>query len=121
MIRLRCLTGFSILLSCEFYRIFIKPSMFSFGPLKKLENLLFSNFFRGIKRYQWEEKGYASRLHNGKGKHWSILDLQSWAKYLEQSKNIERNWTRLGNFNICFCLLFEQYCQSFISGRETRH
>ena len=36
-------------------------------------------------------------------------------KYLEQSNEIQSNWVGLENFDIYFWVLFESYCQSFIS------
>ena len=37
---------------------------------------------------------------------------------MEQSKEIQLNWTGLENF-IYFCLLFHGYCQILIFARET--
>ena len=48
-----------------------------------------------------------------------ILILPFQTIYLEQSKKIQENWTRLEYFDIVFCVLFDHYCQSFISTRET--
>ena len=39
---------------------------------------------------------------------------QSWKKYQEQNKRIKQNWTESGNFNVCFCVIFDRYCQSLI-------
>ena len=47
------------------------------------------------------------------------LFRQSWAKYLEQNREIQENWTGQEKFDICFCVLFECYCQSLICWRET--
>ena len=47
------------------------------------------------------------------------LWIQSWTEHLERGKKTEGNWTGLENFNICFCVSFSCYCQSFICGKET--
>ena len=47
-----------------------------------------------------------------------IINLQSWTKYLEQSKEIKQNWIGLRNFLICFFISFYSYYQKFIFGRE---
>ena len=61
---------------------------------------------------------------------WKELDLvmtknlfarTSPTKYLEQFKEIQENWTGLENFDIYFCVLFDCYCQSLISGSEAGH
>ena len=44
--------------------------------------------------------------------------LQSWTKYLEQSQEIQQNWTGLQRFNIYFSVSFDCYCQSLISQRR---
>ena len=49
------------------------------------------------------------------------VGLQSWAKYLEQNREIQSNWTGQEKFDIYFCLFFDCYCQSLISGGETGH
>ena len=38
-------------------------------------------------------------------------------KCLELSKEIKQKWTGLGNFEICFCEIFDYYYQNFISRR----
>ena len=43
---------------------------------------------------------------------------QYWAKYFQQSRQIRQNRTGSQNFHICFCVIFDCYCQGFISGRE---
>ena len=50
---------------------------------------------------------------------WNNKRLQSWIKYLELSKEIKQNWTGLGTFEICFCVIFNCYYQKFISRKET--
>ena len=47
--------------------------------------------------------------------------LKSWAKYLEQNREIQWNWTGQENSDIYFCVLLDCYCQSLVSGRETGH
>ena len=37
-------------------------------------------------------------------------------KYLVKGKEIKQSWTRLENFDICFCVFFDRYYQDFISG-----
>ena len=49
------------------------------------------------------------------------IKLQSWTKYLQQSREIPKNCTGQGKFDINFCMLLDCYCQSSISGRETGH
>ena len=44
--------------------------------------------------------------------------LQSWLNYLKLSTEIKQNWAGLGSFEICFCEIFNCYCQNFISRRE---
>ena len=50
----------------------------------------------------------------------SFSRLQSQTKYLEQSKQIDKNWTDPGYFDICRFKLFHCYFLSFICGRENR-
>ena len=38
---------------------------------------------------------------------------------MRQSKEIKQNWTGPKHFDICFCLIFNCYDKSFISGMET--
>ena len=45
--------------------------------------------------------------------------LQSVAKYFAKNWKIKQNWTRSGNFDICFCISFDRYCQKLIFGGET--
>ena len=40
-------------------------------------------------------------------------------KAYEKSEEIEQNWTGTENFITCFCVIFDRYYQSLISGRET--
>ena len=47
-----------------------------------------------------------------------IINLKSWTKYLEQSKEIKQNWIGLRNFEFCFFLSFYSYYQKFNFGRE---
>ena len=47
--------------------------------------------------------------------------LQSWTKYLEQSKEIKQNLTGTENFDNCFCVIFDCYYKSFISAKKTGH
>ena len=47
--------------------------------------------------------------------------LQSWAKCLEQNREIQWNWTGQEKFDIYFGVFFDCCCQSLISGRETGH
>ena len=42
-------------------------------------------------------------------------------KYLEPSKEIKQNSTRLENFKIWFYIIFDCYYQKFISRREAGH
>ena len=49
------------------------------------------------------------------------LDLwspQSWKKYFAKSKEIQQNWTRLENFDICFLRNFDHYYRKFIPGEK---
>ena len=48
-----------------------------------------------------------------------ILMFQSWTKYLQQSKEINQNWTGAENLDNCFCESFDRYYKSFIAGRKT--
>ena len=50
-----------------------------------------------------------------------IDDLQSYAKYLEQTREIQQNWTGQEKFDIYFCVFFDCCCQTLISERETGH
>ena len=45
---------------------------------------------------------------------------QSCTKYLEQSKEIQYNWTGL-DFHIYFCVLLDCFCQKLISERKIGH
>ena len=49
--------------------------------------------------------------------------LQCRTRYLGQCEEIERNCTRLQNFDICFCVLFNCCCccWNITSGREIEH
>ena len=49
----------------------------------------------------------------------TLLRLQSWTKYLEKSKDTKQNWTGIENFDFCFCVIFDCYYLSLISGRKT--
>ena len=42
-------------------------------------------------------------------------------KSMEQSKEIDQNGTGPKDFDICLCVTFACYDQSFICGRETGH
>ena len=46
---------------------------------------------------------------------------QFLTKYLLKSKEIKQNWTRPGNFDICFWIIFNHYYQNFISEKGTEH
>ena len=46
---------------------------------------------------------------------------QSRTKYLEQNAEILWSWTGKEKFGIYFCVVFNCYCQSLISRRETRY
>ena len=46
---------------------------------------------------------------------------QSRAKYLEQNREIQRNWSGKEKFDIYFRVFFDCYCQRWISGRKTGH
>ena len=39
---------------------------------------------------------------------------------LAKSKKIKQNWTRLENFDICFCVSFDRYCQKLVFWRWDR-
>ena len=44
--------------------------------------------------------------------------LQSWTKYLEQSKEIQENWTIIEKFDIYFCVFFDYITKVlFLKGR----
>ena len=47
------------------------------------------------------------------------LRRQSWAKYLEQIKEVKQNWARAEDFGNYFRVIFNRYYRSFISGRKT--
>ena len=47
--------------------------------------------------------------------------MQSRKKLIEQSKEIKQNRKLPKNIDICFCLLFCRYDQTFTSGRQTEH
>ena len=47
------------------------------------------------------------------------MDLQSQTKCLEQNREIQWNWKGQGSSDICFCMLFNCFYQSFICERET--
>lgn len=42
-------------------------------------------------------------------------------KYNHVVSQIRQNWTETENLDICFCLIFDGYYKSFISGREPGH
>ena len=46
---------------------------------------------------------------------------QSKPKYSEQSKEIKQNRAGPDNFQICFCVIVEHFCQSFTFERENEH
>ena len=48
-----------------------------------------------------------------------ILSIYNPGHYLGLSKEIKENWTGLGNFEICLCVIFDCYYQTFISTRKT--
>ena len=50
-----------------------------------------------------------------------MADLQSVTKYFAKSKKIKENWTRPENIVICFCVIFDRYCQKLIFEAETGH
>ena len=43
------------------------------------------------------------------------------SKYMKGGKEINLNLNRTENFDICICLTFDNYYQSFISGSEAGH
>ena len=45
--------------------------------------------------------------------------LQSWTKYLEQNKKYQAKSAETENFGNCFCVIFDCYYESFISGGKT--
>ena len=51
----------------------------------------------------------------------SFAIYNKWQIIWQYVKKIKQNWSRSGNFHICFCVSFEHYCQKFISGGETGH
>ena len=48
-----------------------------------------------------------------------LLNLQSRTKFMKQCQEVKQNWIGRGKFDICFCVIFDQLYQSFISGKET--
>ena len=42
------------------------------------------------------------------------MQLQSWAEYLEQSKENKQNWTESEISDNCFYVIFDCYCKSFM-------
>ena len=38
---------------------------------------------------------------------------------MKQSKKIKQNQTGTENFDVCFCVIFDGFYQSFVRGRET--
>ena len=38
-----------------------------------------------------------------------------------RNKEMKLKWVGSENFDICFCVIFDHHCQSFICGRETGH
>ena len=40
---------------------------------------------------------------------------------MKQITEIKQNRTGTENFDACFCVIFDRYCQSFISEKETGH
>ena len=49
----------------------------------------------------------------------SLMGLQSWTIYLEQSKETQSYWAGLESFDIYFCVFFDCLCQSLIFVRDT--
>ena len=49
-----------------------------------------------------------------------ISKLQSWAKYLEQNREPSKT-VQEKKVDIYFCVFFDRYCLSLISGRGTGH
>ena len=47
--------------------------------------------------------------------------MQSWIKYLINSKEINPYWAAFVNFDNWFCVTFDRYWQRFISGKKTGH
>ena len=45
--------------------------------------------------------------------------MQSRTKFMKQCREIQKNWIGLKNFDICFCVTFEQQYNSFTFGRAT--
>ena len=46
-----------------------------------------------------------------------VLDLKSRAKHSTKSKVIQQNWAKPETFKL-FCVIFDLYCEKFISGVE---
>ena len=63
----------------------------------------------------WMRTWYGEKLLSSM----STMYLQSGTQYLGQNKKIEWRSGAPESFDICFCLIFDSYCQSFISRRET--
>ena len=43
------------------------------------------------------------------------------AKCFAKCNKIKQNWRNLENFDICFCVSFDRYCQNIMCGGETGH
>ena len=69
---------------------------------------------QNVKKLKFQEDWAELRPKN-------CLLRQSYAKYLEQIREIQWNWTRQETFDIHFCVFFDCYCQSLIYARETGH
>ena len=67
---------------------------------------------------QSQEKSLSFRWKRTESLYWN---LQSLAKYLQQNREIHQNWAGQEKFHIYFCVVFDCYCQSLISGRKTGH
>ena len=64
-------------------------------------------------QYKW--LAYFWKFHNALQKSGYNPGQNIWEKV---KKKIKQNWTRAEIFDVCFCLIFDFYCQNFISGGE---
>ena len=64
------------------------------------------------------EKLYCRLKETGKNYEQKFVFGQS-LKCVSKSTEIEKNWAKVANFDICFLENFDQYCQKFASGVET--
>ena len=55
-------------------------------------------------------------------RYWGLKETgTSYEKYFAKGRKIMQNWTRPENFDMCFCVRFDQNCQKLIFGGEIRH